>query len=186
MIMICKRTVVTFLAVSMLAMVGCAAKSAISQFKQDNVITYIHDATAQSVTVAIEAPYVYEEFVERKFEGVIVKGYLFKNGTDAILVTKMVRGEFEQLVGGTLDAPLSGIKPFPPKTIYENAFCELVRAYVVTFEKEVVAAVKVKSLNPEKKPCEEWLTLDDVMADLPEVVIEFDKSADAVILLKWK
>lgn len=166
---------------------GCAARSEISESMHDDVIRYSHDETGQSVTVAVGAPYVYQEFIERSFEGVVVKGYLFKNEKEsAILVTKMPRGEFEKLVGLTLDAPLTGIKAFPPKTIYENAFCELVRAYVVTLEKEVVAAVKVKGLNPEKKPCEQWVSLDDVLADRPDVVTQFDKSADAVIQMNWQ
>ncbi|MGL1862888.1 MAG: hypothetical protein OCC46_10250 [Pseudodesulfovibrio sp.] len=166
---------------------GCAVKSDIAEMKQDSVITYSHDTTGQSVTVAVGAPYVYQEFIERKFEKVMVKGYLFKNETEsAILVTKMPRGDFEKLVGVTLDAPMTGIKAFPPKTIFEDAFCELVRAYVVTFEKEVVAAVKVKSLNSDNEICDQWVSIDDVMAERPEVVTEFDKSADNVIKIDWK
>ena len=46
---------------------GCAVKSDIAEMKQDSVITYTHDTTGQSVSVAVGAPYVYQEFIERKF-----------------------------------------------------------------------------------------------------------------------
>lgn len=108
---------------------GCAAKSMISESKQANIVTYTHNVSGQHVTVKVGEPYEYSEFIERKFEGVLVKGYLFKNtdkNSSAILVTKMLRGDFEKLVGVILDAPMTGIKAYPPKTIFEAPFCELV------------------------------------------------------------
>jgi len=172
---------------SMFAGFGCASRSAVSELRWDNVIAYTHDVTGDSVSVTVDPPYVYREFTERSFEGVEVEGYLFvKNETDTILVTRMVREDFEQLVGSTLDVPMTGVTSFPPKSIFEAQFCELVRAYVVTLEKDVVAVVRVKGLNPEKKPCEPWTNLDDVTNARPDVVNKFDKSADAAIRISWK
>ncbi|BCS89533.1 hypothetical protein [Pseudodesulfovibrio sediminis] len=182
------KRVLTVLMVSLLVSLfaGCAAKTTMIENRVENTVTYTLPETGQFVTVQLGDSYTYEHYMERTFRGVDVKGYLFMDDSgSAILVSKMPREKFEQLVRRKLAIPAKGIQALAPRTIYGSKFCDLVRAYVVTVENDVVAAVKVKTLVDYTEECAKWTTLDDVMAAEMELVTEFDTSADEAITLTW-
>jgi len=166
---------------------GCATRGTINETRRNNLITYTNAETGQFVSVELSDGYVYEQPITRVFRDVEVKGHLFKREMyGSILVAKMSRDEFEQLVGIKLNAPLNGVKSYPPKTIFVSQYCELVRAYVTTLDDNVVAAVKVQAPTQDAALCGTWTSLDDVMAHDINVISEFDKSADESISMKWQ
>lgn len=176
------------LAVSLLLLLvaGCASRSAMVPAHEGNIVTYTDAKSGKVVTVSVGAPYQFKQVVDREFQGVPIYGYLYTNGDESsILVTKLPQSDFEELAEVNLGRSGSEVKAYPAKTLYISQYCELVRAYVVSFEGEVVAAVKAKGLESDNAGCGDWLTLQDVMADDLALVEAFDQSADEALSIKW-
>jgi len=170
---------------ALLLVAGCAARSQVVPAQQGNVVTFTHEKSGKAVTVSVAETYRFKRVVDREFKGVPVYGYLYSNGESGILVSRMTKEDFEELARVGINASESGVKAYPPRTIYQPTYCELIRAYVVSFEGEVVAAIKAEPLEADNAGCGNWLTLDDVMAEDPDRVTEFDQSADEAIFMKW-
>jgi len=170
---------------ALLLVAGCAARSQVVPAQQGHVVTFTHEKSGKAVTVSVTGGYTFKRIVDREFKGVPVYGYLYANGESGILVSRMTKEDFEKLARVGINAPKSGVKAYPPRTIYQPTYCELIRAYVVSFEGEVVAAIKAAPLDVDNAGCGNWLTLDDVMTEDPDRVIQFDQSADEAISMKW-
>jgi len=159
--------------------VGCATKSPVVEARNDNRVIFTVAETGQSVVVEIGSDYSYDSFVKRSFKGTDFRGYLFRaKDESAILVSKMPRVEFEDLIGFKLDAPANSVKSYPPKTIFQSHYCKLVRTYVTTLDMDVVSAVKLQTPTTDEALCSDWTTLDEVMIERFDMLADFDKSAD--------
>lgn len=164
---------------------GCASRQSVTEQVDGRRIVYTAE-TGRFVAVSVGGGYVYESPLERKFRGVEVKGHLFKNADgSSVVVARMTRDEFEELVGIELQGPSEGVKAFPPRTIFARKSCELVRAYVATLEEDVVAAVKLKAVQADPSLCATWLSVDDVMVHEFELVSRFDESADEAVTMEF-
>lgn len=173
------------LVVALLLMVtGCVHQASVIETRKDATITFTHDDSGQFVAVTIAEPYKYAKDIDTEYRGVPVKGPVFTTPNGAsIVVAKMKRGEFEELTGLAINAPKNTMKSYPPKTILEKDACQLVRAYVVTLDSSVVAAVSLQGLDTPAGMCI-WKSLDEVKEDLPEKVNDFDLVMDEVVTIK--
>ncbi len=164
---------------------GCATRSAIVPAQDGNVVIFTDTKSGKVITVTVGESYAFKRAVDREFKGVPVQGYLYANeGESGVLVAKLSRSDFEELAGVNLGKPESGVKLYPASTLYQSQYCELVRAYVAAIGSDVVAAVKVKSLDAETTGCGDWLSLADVMVDDLALVEEFDRTADQAISIR--
>ncbi|NDV18614.1 hypothetical protein GO013_04170 [Pseudodesulfovibrio sp. JC047] len=159
--------------------IGCAAKGPVHEARDDNRVVYTSARTGQTVIVEIGSAYTYDSFIKRDFKGTDFHGFLYRADDESvILVSKMPRAEFEDLIGFTLDAPASSTRQYPPKTIFQSAYCKLVRTYVTTLDTDVVSAVKLQTPTTDESLCEDWTSLDEVMAERFDMLADFDASAD--------
>ncbi|EGB16042.1 hypothetical protein DND132_2839 [Pseudodesulfovibrio mercurii] len=173
-----------FLATLMLWMAGCAARGPLTEERADNVITYARIDTGRAVTVTLGPDLKYEKRVHREFMGTTVEGWLYRadDGT-SVLVSSMDRRKFEDLIGRPIDAPRTGIKAYPPQTSWLPKLCQLVRAYVVSMDGDVVAAVKFGP-QPDGE-CDGSVDDEAYMAAHLDEVAAFDRTAEREIALSW-
>lgn len=181
-----KITVVILFVVMSCLMWGCFRKTAVSELRLENSITYTHDQSMDDVSVFIGNGYEYLEFSERSFRGVEVEGHLFgRREGETILVSRMERREFEELVQVKLDAPLTEVTAYPARTVFEPTYCRLVRAYVVALHADVVAVVSAREMGQPEEPCNQWPDLSSFSTDNPGIATEFNESSDNAIHMKW-
>ncbi|WP_272701460.1 hypothetical protein [Desulfovibrio sp. Fe33] len=106
------------LLLAMFLMVGCAARGPFTEERKGNVITYSRPETGNAVTVTLGDALKYDKRVRRDFMGASIEGHLYRAGDDtSVLVSSMVRKEFEDLIGRDLEAWPSGsrhIRRIPP------------------------------------------------------------------------
>jgi hypothetical protein len=163
---------------------ACAARGPLTEDRQGNAVTFARSDTGNAVTVTLGPDLTYEKRVHRKFMGATVEGWLYRAGDGTtVLVSGMDRAKFEDLIGRTVDAPESGIKAFPPQTSWLPALCRLVRAYVVSLDNDVVAAVKFgPSFDGQ---CDGQTDNEAYMAAHLDEVAEFDRKAEQAISIDW-
>ncbi|MGE4424604.1 MAG: hypothetical protein AB7D39_20040 [Pseudodesulfovibrio sp.] len=173
---------VLFLAGLLLA--GCAPRGPLAEDRDDNVVSFVRSDTGNAVTVTLGPDLAYDKRVYRDFMGATIEGWLYRAGDGtSVLVSSMGRKEFEDLIGRTIEAPETGIKAFPPQTSWLPRLCQLVRAYVVSLDSDVVAVVKFGP-RPEGE-CDGLVGNDDYMAAHPKEVAEFDRRAEQDISIGW-
>ncbi len=161
---------------------GCATlMPSVAHHRNGNKITYTHKATGNLVSVDIAPPFEYQKIIQRKHKGVTVKGYLFSDHTDSILVTRLHRLDFEKLTGIRIPNEVSNVRDFQPKTIYAQKLCELIRTYTSELSECVITAAYIKNLNTDEYDCEAWENIDDVSAAHPALLEEFNAAGDQSI-----
>lgn len=159
---------------------ACAARGPLSEERNGNVVAFTRADTGNGVTVTLSDDLEYEKRVHRDFMGATIEGWLYRaeDGT-SVLVSSMDRKEFEDLIGRDMEAPAAGVKAYPPKTSWLPRLCQLVRAYVVSLDSDVVTAVKFGP-RPEGE-CDGMVSNDDYMAAHLDEVAEFDRRAEQEI-----
>lgn len=172
------------LLLAMFLMVGCAARGPFTEERKGNVITYSRPETGNAVTVTLGDALKYDKRVRRDFMGASIEGHLYRAGDDtSVLVSNMVRKEFEDLIGRDLEAMAVGIKAYPPHTSWLPRLCRLVRAYVVSLDCGVVVAVK---FGPRYEgECDGMISEEEYMAEHLDEVAEFDRRAEEDISISW-
>jgi hypothetical protein len=163
---------------------ACAARGPLAEDRQGNVVTFTRSDTGNAVTVTLSPDLAYDKRVHRDFMGATIEGWLYRaeDGT-TVLVSSMDRAKFEDLIGRTIEAPRKGIKAYPPQTSWLPRLCQLVRAYVVSLDSDVVSAVKFGP-RPEGE-CDGLVDNDEYMAAHLDEVAEFDRRAEQEISLAW-
>jgi hypothetical protein len=168
----------------LLLLSACAARGPLTEDRQDNVVTFVRSDTGHAVTVTLGPDLKYDKRVHRDFMGATIEGWLYRAGDGtSVLVSSMDRAKFEDLIGRSIEAPKTGIKAYPPQTSWLPRLCQLVRAYVVSLDNDVVSAVKFGP-RPEGE-CEGMVGNDDYMAAHLDQVAEFDRRAEQEISIDW-
>ncbi|WP_319581600.1 hypothetical protein [uncultured Pseudodesulfovibrio sp.] len=164
----------------MLILAACAVKGPLAEDRQGNVVTFARPDTGNTVTVTLSPELTYDKRVHRKFMGATIEGWLYRaeDGT-SVLVSSMDRAKFEDLIGRTIDAPRTGVRVYPPQTSWLPRLCQLVRAYVVSLDSDVVSAVKFGP-RPEGE-CDGLVDNDEYMVAHLNEVAEFDRRAEQEI-----
>lgn len=172
-----------FSAALMLLLAGCAARGPFTEKRDDHVITYARPDTGRVVTVTLGPGLRYEKRVRREFMGADIEGWLYSadDGT-SVLVSSMGRRKFEDLIGRPIDAPAAGIKAYPPQTSWLPRLCQLVRAYVVALDGDVISVVK---FGPRPEACDGMVENDAYMAAHADEVAAFDRKAEEEVALAW-
>jgi len=172
------KTNFLFLAV-MVWLAGCAIlMPSIAHHRDGNQIIYTHKATGGAVAVNIAPPFEYQKIIQRRHKGVTINGYLFSDHTDSILVTRIHHRDFEKLTGIRIPVETPGHSDFPPKTIYAQKLCELIRTYTRALSEYIVVAAYIKNLDTKEYGCEAWDTIDDVAATQPALLEKFNEAGD--------
>ncbi|MEZ7196982.1 hypothetical protein [Pseudodesulfovibrio karagichevae] len=168
----------------LLLLAACAARGPLAEDRTDNVVRVTRTDTGNAVTVTLGPDLEYAKRVHRDFMGATIEGWLYRaeDGT-SVLVSSMDRAKFEDLIGRSIEAPKSGIKAYPPQTSWLPRLCQLVRAYVVSLDSDVVAVVKFGP-RPEGE-CDGLVGNDDYMAAHLDEVAEFDRRAEQDISIDW-
>lgn len=176
---------IALLILLLMLVAGCAARGRIAEDRADNAVTFTRADTGRSVTVTLGPDLTYDKRVHRDFMGAQIDGWLYRaeDGT-SVLVSSLPRAEFEDLIGRSMQAPSYGFKAYPPQTSWLPRLCQLVRAYVVSVDSDVVAAVKFGP-RPEGE-CDGLIDNDQYMAAHFDEVAEFDRRADADIVIDWR
>lgn len=165
---------------------GCAARGPLAEDRDGNVLTFTRADTGRSVTVRLADELVYEKRVHRDFMGAKIEGDLYRAPDDtSVLVSVLDRKVFEDLIGRTLDGPASGVRAYPPRTSWLPRLCQLVRAYVVALDSDVVAVVKFGNYRGENGECAGDVTQETFVAAHFDEVAAFDKTADESIRITW-
>lgn len=163
---------------------GCATlMPSVAYHRNGNQITYTHKETGRVVSVKIAPPFEYKKIIKRKHKGITIKGHLFSDHTDSILVTRLHHQDFQELTGIRIPTEALNVRDFPPKTIYAQQLCELVRTYTSALSEYVIAAAYIKNLDKDKYECESWSTIDDVSAAQPALLEEFNAAGDQSIIV---
>ena len=179
-----REILLVFLTASVVMFAGCAVKGSLLEDRTGEVITFTQVDSGRSVSLSVGGGYAYEKRVDREFMGVNFKGYLFKaEDGSSVLVSRLPRDVFENLIGRQIKAPATGVTAYSPKTVFLPRFCQLVRAYVITLDSDVVAAVKILSFADDAGGCDRWETSEAFLAENFDAVAEFDNKADAAIVI---
>lgn len=178
-----KRLLILF---SLLALLfGCAAKGDLAEGVDGNTVTYALPDSDGSVTFTVGGDFVYDRPFDKEFMGLGMTGYFFTSGDGCrLLVTKVPRDGFEDLIGREIKAPDEGTKTYKPRTAYLDRLCRLARFYIVSLGSEVAAAIKIKSFK-HGETCLGWDGLDELKAKHPEMIEEFDRSGDQAVSIDW-
>ncbi|XXJ18504.1 hypothetical protein ACR42D_02925 [Desulfovibrio caledoniensis] len=168
----------------LLLLTACAARGPLAEDRRGNVVSFTRTDTGNVVTVTLSPDLEYEKRVHRDFMGATIEGWLYRaeDGT-SVLVSSMDRTKFEDLIGRTIEAPEAGIKAYPPQTSWLPRLCQLVRAYVVSLDSDVVSTVKFGP-RPEGE-CDGSVDNDAYMAAHLDEVAEFDRRAEQEISVDW-
>ena len=178
-----KRFVILLFVFALL--LGCAAKKELAEGRNDNEVIYAMPNSEGFVTVAVGGGYAYEGPVDKSFMGLDVEGYLFKSGNGCrMLVTRLPRDGFEDLIGRKIGAPAAGTKVYEPRTAYLDRLCRLARFYVVSLGSEVVVAMQVKSFR-HGETCLGWSGMEELTARNPGMIEEFDRDGDEAVTIQW-
>ena len=173
-----------FLLLFLLLVAACAAKGPFTEERRGNVVTYARPETGNAVTVTLSDRLKYDKRVRRDFMGANIEGHLYRaEDHTSVLVSNMVRKEFENLIGQELETTAVGIKAYPPHTSWLPGLCRLVRAYVVSVDCGVVVAVKFGPLYEGE--CDGTISEEAYMADHLDEVAEFDRRAEEDISISW-
>jgi len=172
----------------LLESVGCTRSTGLYGERTGNTIAYGGIDTGHRVAYTLGGEYVYEKAVDRPFMGIDIRGHLFMAPDGSrVLVAKMPRAEFEDLIGYPIKAPTWGVKAYPPRTVWLERLCQLSRAYVVTLDKDVTTAIKLLSFKDKDGNCtREWLSHKDILSDNPALLPRFNESADRSIAVDWQ
>ncbi|OIQ50538.1 hypothetical protein BerOc1_02476 [Pseudodesulfovibrio hydrargyri] len=167
-----------------LLLAACAARGPLTEERRGNVVAFARADTGNAVTVTLSPGLEFDKHVRRDFMGATVEGWLYRaeDGT-SVLVSSMDRARFEDLIGRTIEAPKTGIKAYPPQTSWLPRLCQLVRAYVVSLDSDVVAAVKFGPRSDGE--CDGLVDNDEYMAAHLDEVAEFDRRAEREISVDW-
>ncbi|MGE4195112.1 MAG: hypothetical protein AB7E51_17140 [Pseudodesulfovibrio sp.] len=178
-----KRLVLlTLIFVALAALAGCAAHGPLTETRDGNVLTFTRADTARSVTVTLAEDLKYDKRVHRDFMGAKIEGDLYRAPDNtSVLVSSLKRTVFEDLIGRELDGPALGVRIYPPQTSWLPRLCQLVRAYVVALDSDVVAVVKFGNYRGENGECAGDVTQEGFMAARFDEVAAFDKAADESI-----
>lgn len=172
--------------VSVAVLAGCAARTPLAEDRDGNVLTFTRADTGRSVTVRLADGLQYEKRVHRDFMGAKIEGDLYRAPDDTtVLVSALSREVFEDLIGRPLDGPASGVRAYPPQTSWLPRLCQLVRAYVVALDSDVVAVVKFGNYRGENGECAGDVSEEAFMAARLDEVAAFDKAADESIRITW-
>lgn len=168
---------------AVLILAGCAARGPFVEDRDGNVVIFTRADTGHAVTVTLGPGLDYEKRVSRDFMGADIEGWLYSadDGT-SVLVSSMARKEFEDLVGRSIDAPATGAKAYPPQTSWLPRLCQLVRAYVVSLDGDVISVVK---FGPRPETCDGLVENDAYMAAHADEVAAFDRKAEEEVFLAW-
>ena len=168
----------------LLLLAACAARGPLTEDRQGNVVTFVRADTGNKVTVTLSPDLTYDKRVNRQFMGATIEGWLYRAKDDtSVLVSSMDRAKFEDLIGRTIKAPNTGVKAYPPQTSWLPRLCQLVRAYVVSLDSDVVSTVKFGP-RPEGE-CDGSVDNDAYMAAHLDEVAEFDRRAEQEIGISW-
>ncbi len=158
---------------------GCATlMPSVTHHRNGNQIIYTDKATGSAVAVNIAPPFEYQKIIQRRHQEVTINGYLFSDNMDSILVTRIHHLDFQKLTGVRVPVERSGYCDFPPKTIYAQKVCELIRTYTRELSEYIIVAAYIKNLNTDENHCEAWNTLDDVAAMQPALLEKFNAAGD--------
>lgn len=161
---------------------GCATlMPSVVQHRSGNQITFTQKETGNVVSVKIAPPFEFQKIIKREHKGVIIKGHLFSDHTGSILVARLHHLDFQKLTGIKISHEAANVRDFPPKTIFAQQLCELVRTHTSTLAEYVIAAAYIKNLDKDKYDCESWSTIDDVSAAQPQLLKEFNAAGDKSI-----
>jgi hypothetical protein len=168
----------------LLFLAACAAKGPLTEDRQGNVVTFVRSDTGNKVTVTLGPDFKYDKRVHRDFMGATIEGWLYRaENNTSVLVSSMDRAKFEDLIGRNLQAPKAGVKAYAPHTSWLPRLCQLVRAYVVSLDSDVVSAVK---FGPRfDGECDGLVDNDEYMAAHLDEVAEFDLQAEKEIGISW-
>lgn len=185
---IIRMGVVLALSMGMLLAAGCAKNVGLYGVRTANTITYKGTETKHTVAFTVKGDYVYEKKVDNYFMGIELIGHLFRAPDGStVLVAKMPRDDFEDLIGYPLKSPTWGIKAHPPRTEWLELLCQLARAYVVTLDEEVMTAIKLQTFKDEAGECtRDWESEEEIMAEDPALMTRFEETADRSIVVDWK
>jgi len=163
---------------------ACAARGPLSEERNGNVVAFTRADTGNGVTVTLSDDLKYEKRVHRDFMGATIEGWLYRAGDGtSVLVSSMDRAKFEDLIGRPLHDPEAGVKAYAPQTSWLPRLCQLVRAYVVSLDSDVVSAVK---FGPRfDGECDGMVDNDEYMAAHLDEVAEFDQQAEKEIGISW-
>lgn len=169
----------------LMLLLGCAVKSDLAEGRSGNTVTYALPDSDDFVTFTVGGDFVYERPFDKEFMGLGMAGYLFSSGDGCrLLVTKVPRDGFEDLIGRDIQAPAKGTKTYEPRTAYLGRLCRLARFYIVSLGTEVAGAIKIKSFK-HGETCLGWEDLEELTARHPEMVETFNKSGDQAVSIEW-
>jgi len=168
----------------LLLLASCAAKGPLTEDRQGNVVTFARPDTGNKVVVTLGPGLKYDKRVHRDFMGATFEGWLYRaEDNTSVLVSSMDRAKFEDLIGRPLHDPEAGVKAYAPQTSWLPRLCQLVRAYVVSLDSDVVSAVK---FGPRfDGECDGMVDNDEYMAAHLDEVAEFDQQAEKEIGISW-
>jgi hypothetical protein len=117
-------------------------------------------------------------------KGVTVKGYVFSGDAGKVYVTRLSLEEFTKITGIEVAAAEDPVRLYPPKTVYNPVYCDLVRAHAATVGDEIVLAGFKKSLLAAGITCEAFDTLEALSDSHPGLVDAFDDAGDRYIQMR--
>jgi hypothetical protein len=180
-----RNTFLSIMAAFMLLGIGCAGpKYSLVPSQDDNLVVYTQGATGQKIIVEIAPEYSFEGKSHRDHKGVRIEGYVYSGQPGKIFVTRLRTADFEKITGLAIEPANEPVRQFPPKTFYNEIYCNLVRAKAAVIGDEIVIAALRKSLLDGGVTCETIDSLDTLSARYPREIEAFNDTGDQSIQMR--
>ncbi|GEM_PF-2253131 len=169
----------------LLLQAGCASRQPdVVQCRMGGRVFFTHSKTDRSVVVEVEPPLRFSRIVDKVYRGVPIRGYLFTGPDGEVFVTRIELQDFEKITGWSLKPKERPIYKFPPRTIFNQASCHLVRSYTCLLANSVVVAALIKNVGEAKGECKRWDSLESLASDSPELVSWINQKAKTYIKMR--
>jgi hypothetical protein len=165
--------------------IGCAGpRYAMAPDQEGNTVVYTQQETGRKVIVKVDSAFSYEGETYRDREGVRVAGYVFAGKPGKIFVTRLLASEFEKITDLEVPKIEGPFREFPPGTFFNEVYCDLVRAWAVAMEDEIVVVALKRNLLDEGITCEAIDSLDEFSARYPQMLETFNETGDRSIQIR--
>ena len=180
-----KNTLLLGMTIFLALSAGCAGpRYAMAPSQEGNTVVYAQQETGQKVVIDIDPAFSYEGETYRNREGVRIAGYVFSGKPGKIFVTRLLVSEFEKITDLDVQEMKEPVREFPPETIYNEIYCDLVRAQAVAMGDEIVLVAFKKKLLDEGITCEAIDSLDSFSSRHPDVLKTFNETGDRSIQMR--
>ena len=170
---------------SLLLLAACTSRHPdVVQSRMGGRIFFTHSATNRSVVVEIQPPLRFSHIVDKVYKGVPIRGYLFAGPDGKVFVTRIEIQDFQKITGWELKPKGRPLHEFPPRTVFKQASCHLVRSYTCLLYDSVIVASLIKDVKGPQGKCEKWKDLESLVLDNPKLISWINQKAQAYIKME--